>query len=421
MSKTPPVNPVPLWATSDAVYADPGKPWDGTVRKVDPGGLAVSGWTPEDEPTAQESNFQQNAIGQWLTWLQDQWLCNWVVTDLTATLGAEVFDIVWDPQTGSMGVWIALASTNIARDITVPGDDGTTLATALSPTRGFSTQNVVGIVILEESDTVSTLVGAAITTNIETAGDILIHGVHDLDSGNDVIAGFLGGTDLGFIYGTTPGTVDLSRSGDTFPVPDLGGGAGVARGNVNHDNCVVATDDDGTILCLVSYHGSGSGRVDQFVSADGGVTWTETQDVIAGITPSTLTRLRDLRWDASRSLWVASITDGRIYTAPTAGSSSWSAAAALDAMWNLSSGLGCGRLLVVGGTWIVQNSTFSGSGSGSLAWSRDGGTTWANVQHPMRGRAFSYSPERGQLTIASNGVAGSLRFGWSLAMGGAHQ
>lgn len=58
---------VPTWATN-ANYA--GGPLAGSPTKTTPAsGRIQDGWRPNDVPPAQEQNYFQNWVGQWLTWL----------------------------------------------------------------------------------------------------------------------------------------------------------------------------------------------------------------------------------------------------------------------------------------------------------------------------------------------------------------
>lgn len=58
---------VPTWATGTN-YA--GGPDIGTPTKVAPsGGRIADGWRRDDVPPAQEQNYFQNGVGQWITWL----------------------------------------------------------------------------------------------------------------------------------------------------------------------------------------------------------------------------------------------------------------------------------------------------------------------------------------------------------------
>ena len=70
---TKPTEPLPIWAT-DANYASPGDPWDVTPTKVDPGGgQRAEGWEPGEPHPAQFENFDRNAIGAWLSWIDSLW------------------------------------------------------------------------------------------------------------------------------------------------------------------------------------------------------------------------------------------------------------------------------------------------------------------------------------------------------------
>lgn len=60
---------LPVWAT-DANFAAPGKPWDGTPTKVSiSAGRQAAGWAPVDAPPAQHLNWMLNLIYLWLAWL----------------------------------------------------------------------------------------------------------------------------------------------------------------------------------------------------------------------------------------------------------------------------------------------------------------------------------------------------------------
>lgn len=72
-----PVLPIPSWA-NDPVLTDPGKPWDATASKVQPGlGKRDAGYLPEENPPAQHLNQQFNELGRWVQYLSNIQVLNW--------------------------------------------------------------------------------------------------------------------------------------------------------------------------------------------------------------------------------------------------------------------------------------------------------------------------------------------------------
>jgi hypothetical protein len=93
---------VPLWS-SDVNYPAGLQPWAGTATKIDPGaGAEGDGAVPDAQLAAQHYNFEQNAMDQWLTYLQDVPLRNWVVD--SSSFGTDSLeDCGFIPN---LGLWI---------------------------------------------------------------------------------------------------------------------------------------------------------------------------------------------------------------------------------------------------------------------------------------------------------------------------
>lgn len=413
MSKTNPARPY-TWAT-DATFSSGDA--SGRDTKTAPAGApdVAQGFVPGTAGASPHLNWAKNLDGKWLNFLKDIQIANWTMFDISG-------DVTNTPRAGCFvsninssisDVWVLVGDEE-----TITFTDGTVIgsvtATGLDFVSCFASTNNGGCAVgLQGTDVVAECNGASWSTNTETTNDELWVGVQDVDSGNDVIAGFLAGTNLGFIYGTSTGNSDLNRSADTFGVPDLGGPPS-PRSNVDQKNIHIAQDGAGRILCLVSYHGVSSGRVDQLISTNGGVNWTQTTDVISSVGTALTTGVSGLAWDAENNQWVALTFDGRTLTAAAAGSSSWTEVNSGTDIFGVAV-TDAERIAIDGGIWIVL-------GNIRHAWSRDGGTTWSTMTNPATGNAdgstLVYSPERGQWLVGcTKSNTSDAAFALSLAVG----
>jgi hypothetical protein len=94
---------LPILATDDEYPAGP-KPWAEEDTKLDPGeGFEAQGYTPEFRPAAQHWNYFQNALGQWVNYVHDMPLRNWIETPVAHWSTLSVFCGCY---LAGIGVWL---------------------------------------------------------------------------------------------------------------------------------------------------------------------------------------------------------------------------------------------------------------------------------------------------------------------------
>ena len=130
----PSVDP-PTWAT-DLNYTSP--PQAGTPTKSDPGaGKRVEGFLPEEQPSPQETNFDMNARGQWLEYLDKKDFMSLLPIEpsiyTTATITAGQLIGIASRVQQPVATQLAMLGAHAASVVLLRSDDGITWQTILVP------------------------------------------------------------------------------------------------------------------------------------------------------------------------------------------------------------------------------------------------------------------------------------------------
>ncbi len=147
------------WATN-ANYASPGDPWDGTPTKVEPPtGKTDEGWEPTEELAAQFQNDWQNKVGLLTDYLRLIQPKNWELLRDPIASGEDMFAIGYDASTGT---FIASGtnpdlSTMVSRDggVTWAKPGVTVPANAIGVANGIDADGAGNWVIAGESGDIS--------------------------------------------------------------------------------------------------------------------------------------------------------------------------------------------------------------------------------------------------------------------------
>ena len=397
----------PEWATDDTPFAAPGQPWDGAARKQAPGSLVTSGLEPEDQPTAVEWNYQQNAFGQ----------------HLKAMTYADLITLEPPIDTGS-GVGLRIVSSYFSRYIAL-GDS----ISEFSSDGGYnwSTYGTIGAVVVERmrqfTDEASTTRFVVFDPNsvdvVSTNGNPSSGYVTKTDVTNpafwqngiqsntiSVLVGIrnTAAFELRFLQSaavTDLGVNDLTLA-QAFTVPALTGTQTTVANNAIADIAIRMASKPSTnrIVCLVSYRDGSVDSVYQYISDDDGLTWTETTGVIIPGDGSAK-GMSGLEYDAVRDLWVATLETGEIFTSPTS--------AEIWTNVSVNGGVAFDEgIQIIGPFWILSNTGSTATGYQVTETTIRFGTNFA-VATPSNGRRLTYIKHFGRLAKAEH--TGFVQFG----------
>lgn len=396
-----PIVRIPEWCTTTDVYSDPGKQWDGAQRKEFPGSLVVDGYSPDDQPTAVELNYQLNAAGEWLNYLSQIGINNFYEVQATGVASPAV-DVDY-----LNNLWLAVSNTQVMRSTN--GEEWVSSGI----TGGATFQRVIpldtiAVLINSTGDTVYRTDGLATVSHLETTSPSQIMGAVACN-GQYTLVGLGAGPDIFFQTTATEtdiGTIDVPLA-NNFGVPTLGGTAADTATNWSSDRTVFSAikEADNRAIVLVSYRNT-SGQVFQYVTSDNGVSWVETPSVIELTDNAAASGLAGVAYDTIRNLWVCVTQDaagGEVYTSPV-GAESWTHAG------TIANAVGFDGLTIIGGVWYVFDT------GGKMSYSTDGGLFWSDgfrFRSAANTVTATYAPAAGQWALiqADEAVALSLKVG----------
>ena len=366
-----PLLPFPSWA-NDTNMNDPGKPWDATPTKVEPGsGKRDDGFLPEENPDAQHVNQLLNEIGRWVQYLSTIQVMNWFDAGLIGTvasntgechvydegLGAWLFGGRADSFTSSRDGWTFAATFNSGQGFTWercatkrPND----LPTHTGGNTLFTSHSIVAAVVVVAFEG-----GGFVSQTLPHVGTAIADQC-DWDRINQrwIVAGRedMGGSPTNvFWYDGTP----LAGFAKTTPV---------AAPNGTNEIIDLTHGEDGSGGALNVAVGAGvAPNFDVWTSTDG-ITWSPA-------TPTGITAGEDARaimWCQARQIFVLTTNDS-VYTSTNG--TAWSQVATYsggpDFQFRALDNDG-------GGLWVAA-SDFSPTG---IFYSYDGGVNWRFVAVP---------------------------------------
>lgn len=374
---------VPLPAT-DENYPAGGDAWSSQPIKVDPGvSTLAAGKTPNKKLPAIWQNFIEHAFGQYLDYLADIQLLNWLPA---VAPGAAMRDACFDNGTLA---WVAVGDDSGSATSARYSTDGGQNWTNISPGTGFDLRWVASkdkdVATTHTSDFLiagdpgSNAVyqrrsGSWTSTTLPAGTDHSTDGVYDPVSKRWIVVGENGGVNNEIFYSqqyTSDGVLPLTWTAVT-PTSTYGGPA-------------VAVATDGAGNTVVMGPGNSSSAAESYVSSDG-TTWNHyTNSIVDPVA---------LAWDAARDQWVCVTLTGGVYT--SADGASWSSAAALT----LSASVTVRSLVCVGNLVAFMMGDV-------LIYSRDL-TTWRQLELvAMSGQKLRYSHEREQFMLIPEDVDSS--------------
>lgn len=366
---TYPIGLIPSWA-NDENMNDPGKDWDATPTKVEPGaGKRDDGYLPGENPPAQHLNHKFNEIGKWIQYFSTMQVMNWFDSGLLAgscTGEAMVYDegiASWiyagraDIFTNSRDQWTFASGFNSGTAQTwtwgaskIPGDAPThTGAKSLFGAKANSTTS--SIVEFTGSFSAQALPGTGLKRSTWGVWDRvnqlwLIGGVEDA-GGTPTTAMWYAGTPIsGGVTKVNPtmiNSLDIVHMAHGVNVAGGGGALNVAVGDGNAPNFDVLTSTNGT-------------------------TWSVATPT--GITAGE--NARSIMYDPAREVWVL-LTNKSCYTSTNG--TAWSNVATLttgDFQYRCLASDG-------GGLYVAANEFGSPV---AIRYSNDGGVTWRVVPVP---------------------------------------